>query len=169
VEYVKKIKFLQHVLPEDGKLEKFMLDYQNEKIMYVDETDTLLPDLFIQGSDGNIVLMDGYYKFFVSGKLFIGPNIMSDFPDYRSRMQSSITNDSGLCKSKYCVTSDSNSIKIYNLFNDEIVYSRENSLSDLKINIPVFMDYGEKYFTFFIRKDILNNDFDDGYMIEGNK
>ncbi|MFI5211483.1 MAG: hypothetical protein ACHQIH_01255 [Ignavibacteria bacterium] len=169
LEYMKGIKPLQIILPENGKFEKFMPDYQNDKVMYVNAEDTIEPALYIRGSRGNIALLEGYYKFFVSNKFFIGPSVMSDFPDYRSRMQSSINNDSGLCKSKYCVTSDSNSIKIYNLFNDEIVYSRENSLSDSIINIPVFMDYGERYFTFFIRKDILNNDFDDGYRIEDNR
>jgi hypothetical protein len=62
---------------------------------------------------------------------------------------------------KYCITASAESINIYNLFNDELMYSYNKGISIDTINIP----RKDGFYNFFIKSDLFEEDFENKMII----
>lgn len=155
LEYVKGIKPLQIILPEKGRFDKFMTDYQNTKVMYVDEKETTKTELDIKASNGNFVVVGDYVKFFTKDKYSVGFGELLTFEKYYSRKFSELYNTDKICYFKYCILTNVDEISIYNLLNDELIYSYNKGLSTIPVSIP----YLKGYYNFFIKSELFGKDF----------
>ena len=170
INYVKQIKPNGFSLPSIEQFDKFLEIRDKEKIMYVDEKDNLKPEFNFQGVGGSIAYLEDYYKFFIFNYFFIGPSKKEIEDDIHSKIIPSIINNPlNDCNSyaKYCVTTDSSSVKIYNLYNDELIFNFNSSFSIFNTKIPVYTGNGGKQYTFFLSKEIFNHDLDKDIVIGG--
>ncbi len=168
LECVKNMKSNTITIPNKELFEKFLNRYINDSLLYVDPMNKIEPKSYTRGIFGDFVSFGNYYKFFIVDKFSIGPSENKHYPDYKSKLLNTVTGDINYDPLKYYFTVDSSSIKIYNLLNDEMIYSYNKNLSVFNFNIPVIKGDGGSYFTFFVIKDYLNNDFDKGYTIKGS-
>ena len=166
IDYIKGIELTDLALPAAENFNAYLEKYGNEKIFYVDPPDTIKPPLHISGFDGGFALSGMYYKFFISHNFFIGPAKN----EYENKIYSTLAialrsynNDDGKTNTKYCITADSISIQIHNLFNEELIFYYNRNFSLTNIKVPSYNDF--KY-TFFIRKDVFYNDMD-GEIVSG--
>jgi hypothetical protein len=155
LDFVKTIDPLQISLPENEKFEKFMTDYQNDKVMYVDANDTTKTELDIKASNGNFAVVGDYVKFFTKDKYSVGFGELLTFEKYCSRKFSELYKTDKICYFKYCILTNDDEIGIYNLLNDELIYSYNKGLSSNPVNIP----YSNGYYIFFIRSELFGKDF----------
>lgn len=166
IDFVKSVKYSDVILQTTDKFNTYLNIYEKNKIMYVDDKDTIKPSINIKGAGGSIAYAQNYYKFFINDLLFISSDQNKNV--VYSKFIPTIKNsfgDSGKTSYKYCITADSVSVRIFNLFNDELIYNYNKNFSLSGIKIPVF---GVFPYTFFIRKDVFDNDFDEGVRLEGD-
>jgi hypothetical protein len=160
LDFVKNINSSQITLPEYEKFENFMVNYNNDKIMYVDEKDKTKPVKEEANLNGIHAFAGDYIKFFIKDKYKIGFTEIITNDNYVSRKFEELYKAGGYRGLKYCVTADEKSVDIYNLFNDELIYSYSRGLSLAEITFPKL----DGYYVFFIRSIIFGNDFN-GYTI----
>lgn len=162
IDYVKGIKPGDITLPAPGKFVSYLEKYGKEKIFYVNPGDTVKPDIKITGTGGSFTAAEKYYKFFVVNYLLTGPVQADPAFEVYSKYLAAL-NGNGMTRTKYCITADSLSVKVINLFNDELIFNFNRNFSLTGIKIPSSGDYP---YSFFIRKDIFENDLD-GEVITG--
>lgn len=155
LEFVKGLYSSQINLPEIAKFDYYLNKYNDDKLMYVDEKDTISTELDIKASNGNCVISGDYVKFFTKEKYSIGFGELLTFEKYYSRKFSELYQTDKVCYFKYFILTNENEISIYNLWNDEMIYSYSYGLSVVPINIPSI----KGYYTFFIQSSLFGKDF----------
>lgn len=166
IEFVKNVKSDNMSFPEKLMFENYLQKYVNDSLLYFDSTDNKEPGTYTQGVFGYFETAGSYYKFFIADNFSIGPPESDVSSKYNSKLYIMLTGDSNHNPLKYYFDVDSSSVKIYNLLNDEMIYLYTKSLSIDSSSIPVIRGYGTNYYTFFVKKDYLNNDFSEGYIIK---
>lgn len=161
LDFVKSIRPENINLPSKEKFEKFLTEFNREKIMYVDKNDTN-ETIKISGFNARFINVNNYYKFFSTGRFSIGSS-SSFIKDYKSRKYNELYKVNDNCVFKYCIILSENELDVYNLYNDELIYSYSKGLSVNPFTIP--FDYGE--YTFFLRKDLFEEDFQNEIMVDG--
>jgi hypothetical protein len=154
LKFVSNIVPAQIDLPSRGKFDAFMSEYNSQRIMYMNEKDTLRTELDSNVSNGNFEISGNYIKFFVKEKYSVGFSGYTD--DYYSRRFTELYKTDKKCYFKYCFLTGKESIDIYNLYNDELIFSYSKGLSVNPVSIP---KTGE-YFNFFISSDLFGGDFE---------
>jgi hypothetical protein len=162
-DYVKNIQVYQLLLPDKNIYETYLDNLDKVKLMYFDENDTIKPIVNIHSMPGDLEYSNNYYKFFISEYLYIGPPDKELGRDYYSRKYYEFTEDSGFYPLKYCIYADSNSIRIYNLYNEELIFSHNKNFSMIQKNIPQY----KGFYTFFIKRELFNFELDESFSIEG--
>lgn len=164
LDHVKSITKQQIELPAQEKFISYLTAYNNEKIMFVDEKDTTEP-LWIPLMNGNFVFKENYIKIYVVDKFKVGfLNITID-SSYVSRKYEEIYKQTNNKYSKYLITASANSIDIYNLFNDELIYSYSKGLSISPVIIPKNRRHSNNYYNFFIHGKLFNDDFNNTFVL----
>jgi hypothetical protein len=162
LDFVKSIRPENINLPSKEKFEKFLSEFNREKIMYVDKNDTN-EAIKISGFNARFINVNNYYKFFSTGRFSIGSS--SNFiRDYKSRKYNEQYKINDNCVFKYCIILSENELDVYNLYNDELIYSYSKGLSVNPFTIP--LDNGE--YIFFLRKDLFEEDFQNEIMVDGS-
>jgi len=164
IKYVNQINPDGLSLPGYEVFNKFLGLRDNEKVMYVNEKDTMLPDNLFKGTGGMLEFADNYIKFFVKGRLFFGKEKDDEefnLKYYVSKKFREIEKKDAVLVPMYCIIADSLSVHIYNLLNDELVYSYNKPLSILEIKFPRY----SIYYSFFIKQALFDIDFRKGYYL----
>lgn len=136
------------------KFDAFLGKYNDQKIIYADGNDTLGTYIDTSLSNGSFILTGDYIKFFVKDKISIVSRDLFNSEAYYSRRFAELYKTDKECLYKYCITTSKESVDIYNLYNDELIYSYSSGLSVNPVVIPKQNDL----FTFFIRLDIFGKD-----------
>ncbi len=155
LEYVKGISSSQINFLEIVKFNHYLTKYNDDKLMYVDEKDTISTELNIKASNGNFVISGDYVKFFTKDKYSVGFGELLTFEKYYSRKFSELYQTNKVCYFKYFILTNENEISIYNLWNDEMIYSYSSGLSVEPVNIPSI----NGYYIFFIKSNLFGKDF----------
>ncbi len=162
LKYVSNITQSLIDLPSMEKFKTFLSEYNNQRIMYVNENDTLKAELDINASSGNFVLSGNYIKCFVKDKYSVGFAGLFNMDDYYSRKFADLYKTDKKCYFKYCFLTGKESIDIYNLYNDELIFSYSKGLS---IN-PVIIPKIREYYNFFISSGLFGNDFENEMILQ---
>ena len=165
-EFVKNINLNSLNLPVSTKWNSYLENYKNNPIIYFDDNDT---NTLIEGGNlGSIdILKNGYIKFSIpeyifvdflnnriSKSLYISRLFLADFPQDSSKWESTF---------QYGIFADSNSLKVIDFFNDEMVINYNKYLSI--DNLFVSTNYNRS--KFFIKGSIFNLNESKGYVISG--
>jgi hypothetical protein len=172
IDYIKSIRSSDIKLPAQESFNNFLVQYNNREQILINKNNLIIPPEHMLDLGGAILSSGDFYKIFIIDKLLANPSENININAGYSKLLPSIFNisvDSSQIKSKYCITADSISVRIYNLYNDELIYNYNKSFSLANLEIPVYISDGYKYFTFLIQRSIFNNDFDNGFVIEGNR
>lgn len=145
LEHVKSIKEINNLINQGDRYVDFLNKYQNEKIMYVDELNSIEPAYRTMGLNGYFVIINDYLKFFSHDVYSIGFDELITDTDYISRKYSELYKKV-YRQMKYCILASNESISIYNLFNDELIFSYNKGLSIDTINVPKKDGYFEYFF-----------------------
>ncbi|MEO8514292.1 MAG: hypothetical protein ABI543_12070, partial [Ignavibacteria bacterium] len=159
-DFVKNLNDVSISLPEGNEFEKFMTKYQNEKIILVDGNNRSEPKFRMQGSNGYFVLTGEYIKFLSKNVYSIGFDEIKIDKEYKSRKYAEYYKED-YRDMKYCILASEESISLYNLFNDELIFSYNKALSFNSVNIP----QKDGFFEFFIKSSVFNNDFNSDKII----
>lgn len=168
LEKIKQINSANLKISEIELFNDYLIQYGNNSIMQVDSLDKSEPNSYVKGIFGYCIPIGKYYKFYIIKDLLIGPIENEVKNDYNSKLLFEFSKEKNNNPLKYYLTVDNSFLKIYNLYNDEMIYSYNENLSELNIKIPVIKGFGGDYFTFFILKDYLNNDFTKGFTVMGS-
>ena len=160
LEYVKGLYSSQINLPEIVKFDYYLTKYKDEILMYVDEKDTTKLWVKMFGSNGEFILSGDYIKFFSNAVYSIGFDEIKTDKDYVSRKYSELYKEDYKYM-KYCILASGESVNIYNLFNDELIFSYNKGLSMDTINIPK----KDGFFEFFVKSSLFKNDFNSEKII----
>jgi hypothetical protein len=151
LEFVKKINSSDLNLPgfnlyKNNYLEK----YENDLIFYVDVSDTLRQNEM----HTPFVFKEDFAKFFIYKDILFGPDDEFYEKDlYSKKLQELLEIDK--VSNQYCIICDSISVNVYNLYNDELIYSY---ICTLNINpVRVATIYGGC--VFFLKKSLFGNTF----------
>ncbi len=154
LEFVKNIVSTQINLGPGSAFQDYLEHYNDEKLMYVDEKDTTKLWIKNFGSNGEFALTEEYIKFFSHSVYSIGFDEIKTDNEYVSRKYSELCNDEYRYM-KYCILTSNESVSIYNLFNDELIFSYIKSLSLNNFIIP----QKDGFYEFFIKSSLFNQDF----------
>jgi hypothetical protein len=165
LEYVKGLILPQLNLPEIKKFNYYLTNYDNDRLMYVNENDTTKLWIKIFGSGGDFIKSGNYIKFFILNKYFVGFSGIETSKDYVSRKYLELRNTDHYNGMKYSIEANDESISIYDLFNDELIYSFRKGLSTYMNSIP----NKEGYYNFFIKSDLFYDNFNSERILIDNK
>lgn len=165
LEYVKNISISQLSLPEFEKLDTYLTNYIDDKFMYVDEKDTIILQTIDFGTGGGFIKAGNYIKFFILNKYFVGFSGIETSKNYISRKYLELKNTNHYSEMKYSVIANEESISIYDLFNDELIFSYSIGLSTYMKSIP----HKDGYFNFYIKSGLFDNNFNSEKIIIDNK
>lgn len=160
LEYVQGLFSSQINLPEIIKFDYYLTKYKDDKLIYVDEKDTIKLWIKMFGSNGDFISSGDYIKFFSKAIYSIGFDEIKTDKDYVSRKYSELYKKDYRYM-KYCILASGESVNIYNLFNDELIFSYNKGLSMETINIPK----KEGFFEFFLKSSLFKNDFNSEIII----
>lgn len=160
LEYVKGISSSQINFPEIVKFDQYLTKYNDDKLMYIDEMDTIKLRVKIFGSSGEFILSKDYIKIFSHDIYSIGFDEVKTDKEYISRKYSELYN-TDYKYMKYCILASNESINIYNLFNDELIFSYNIGLSLNTVIIPK----KDGFFEFFVKTSLFGSDFDSEKII----
>ncbi len=164
LEYVKKFTLGTIVIPSQIKFVKFLKNYEKDSLMYVNANDTIKPILSLREINGIFAFADDYIKFFVTGKYKVGFVEIKTNKEYFSRKYKEIYDLENYTGYNYCIVVEKEYINVYNLFNDELIYSYNSGLSVNPISIP----FKEGFYTFFLSTELFGDDFQsNGFIIDG--
>ena len=152
--FVKNIVSTQINLDLGSAFQNYLEHYNDEKLMYVDEKDTIKLWIKNFGSNGEFELTEEYIKFFSHSVYSIGFDEIKTDNEYVSRKYSELYNDEYRYM-KYCILTSNESVSIYDLFNDELIFSYIKSLSLNSFIIP----QKDGFYEFFIKSSLFNQDF----------
>lgn len=163
LEYVKEITMGNTVIPLQIKFVKFLKNYEKDSLMYVNENDTIKPILLLREINGIFAFADDYIKFFVTGKFKVGFDEIKTNKEYFSRKYKEIYDLENYSGYNYCIIAEKEYVNVYNLFNDELIYSYNSGLSVNPVSIP----FKEGFYTFFLSTKLFGDDFQsNGFIID---
>ncbi len=162
LEYVKGIKKEDIDLHENKSFNTFLNNWQNYDMMFFVDNDTLFPSSFFANWGGEYMKLDSCLKFFIKDKLYFGPgkSIIYDeyFDDnYLSKKYNELEKQISILGSRLVVLADSFSVRIYNLYNDELVLNYNTGFDIHKRIVPV----KDGHYYFYVRKDLFEFDIND--------
>lgn len=161
--YVKSFNSEEIKFPEIVKFINYLNMY-DDKFMYVDEKDTLINNINLRGPNANFIIHNDYVKFFSSNKFSISFGTTNIVKEYISRKYNDLYKINESCYYYYSVAVNEKEMDVYNLLNDELIFSYSQSLSINPIEIPKI---NGKY-EFFLKKDLFGSAFyNDIIMIDG--
>lgn len=160
--YVNNIVISQIDLPSKEKFNTFLSEYSSQRIMYVNAKDTITAEPDTNESSGNFIISGNYINFVVKEKYSIGFTEQLNPKDYYSRKFAELYKTDKKCILKYCFITGKEFIDIYNLYNDELIYSYSKGLSVNPISIPKT----GKYYNFFIISSLFGRDFENEMIIQ---
>ena len=153
--FIEKLDISSIDLPTHGKFEEFISNYRNVKIMYVDENNKLKAENYNPDLNGSFTRDGDYIKFFTGSVYTPVINGIQKDKDYISRKYRELNNNTEYNGMKYIIAAGEESVSIYNLFNDELIFSFNRGFSTDDILIPK----QEGFYVFFIKQDLFENDF----------
>lgn len=165
LEFVKSLYSSQLNLPEVATFDYYLTKYNDDRLMYADEKDTTTLWIKIIGSGGDFIKSGNYIKFFILNKYFVGFSGIETSKDYVSRKYLELRNTNHYNGMKYSIIADNESVSIYDLFNDELIYSFIKGLSTYTNSIP----NKDGYYYFFIKSELFGNDFNSARILIDNK
>jgi len=148
-------------LPSHEKFQGFLDTYNEVKILYVDEKDTSKIPVSIDGSAGSFIKSGEYIKFFSTKKYKIGFGEVSTDRNYISRKYEELYKNNNYSNSKYCIIVDEKTVDIYNLFNDELIFSYNKGLAITQLTLPK----KNMFYKFFIKEKVFEDNFFDKIII----
>jgi hypothetical protein len=149
-------------LPSDVEYYEYMEKCAKDSLMFTDSGDTIKPILFIEGIRGIFNYAGDYIKFFVSGNYKAGFGGIVTDRSYTSRKYNEIYNlDDYNSSVKYCFVVEDDFINVYNLFNDELIYSYSRGLTLNPVSIPLL----NGYHFFFLKSKLFGDDFNSSDII----
>ena len=163
LDYVKEFSMSTIGIPLEIKFVKFLKNYEKDSLMYVNANDTIKPILFLREINGIFAFADDYIKFFVTNKYKVGFDEIKTNKEYFSRKYKEIYELENYSGYNYCIIAEKEYINVYNLFNDELIYSYNSGLSVNPVSIPLI----EGFYTFFLSTKLFGDDFQsNGFIID---
>ncbi|HWA06195.1 MAG TPA: hypothetical protein VG961_06575, partial [Ignavibacteria bacterium] len=166
IEFIKNINLNSLGLSATTKWNSFLKDYNKTPSVYFDKIDT--NTLFDGGNMGSIdILKNGYIKFSmpqyifvdflnnrISKSLYTSRLFLTDFPKDSSKWEYAF---------QFGVFADSNSLKVIDFYNDELLVNYNKNLSIENLNVPAI----SYRFQFNINGAIFNLKESKGFVISG--
>ncbi|MBZ0202637.1 MAG: hypothetical protein K8I03_06445 [Ignavibacteria bacterium] len=161
LEFVRALNDCINFLPKEDKYSEYLNDYSNDKIIYVNPVDTVKPIFMLRGINGTFAVTDDYIKFFVVNKYKIGFPDLKLNPEYSSRKYFELFGEGNYDSYKYMIFSAHDNISVYDLYNDELIFSYDKGLSIRPVDFPSY----EGFYMFFLRKKIFDVDFENNSVL----
>lgn len=157
--HVKGITAQQIELPSGDLFYNFLHNYNNEIMVQgnekdISEFDNLSKGLHLANENGTLDVGGELVRFYSTDKFDIPFKDAEINEGYISRKYEQIFNNEEYQETKYCLTVDNNSIDVYNLYTDELIFSLNRGLSIL----PFFISKFGPNYSFILQKKIFGGD-----------
>jgi len=132
LEFVKTIDNVRLKLPVYNLFGSYLDKYIKDVMFYVDPLDTVAQNHHF----APFAFKNNFRKFFIYKDFQFGP----DDEFYEQKINSKISKevlDNGIVRNQYCIICDSNSLKVFDFYNDELIFSYDISLSVTQVYIPI--------------------------------
>jgi hypothetical protein len=164
LEKINTLNFATLDLPARG-YETFLTEYEEHKSIKFLPKDTAKPERRSPGDFG-FVPANAYYKFFVSNSAVFTPaDEWYGDKGYSSKLFAEKFREDwgGFGSDRFGILVDSNRIRVFNFYTDELIASYDRNLSVESESVPFIKADGE--YVFFLHRNVFRNELDHGFMI----
>ncbi|MBE2228122.1 MAG: hypothetical protein IAE93_12285 [Ignavibacteria bacterium] len=150
LELVKTFNSTELELPSNDLFRRYLDKYEKNVIFYVDTLDTLEQNVQFTP----FTFKSDFVKFFVCKDLLFGPDDVFYGKKLVSKKSKELL-DNEFTNHQYYIICDTNSVNVFDFYNDELIYTYNSNLSITPVVIPLVNDRC----IFYLRESLFGNAF----------